>query len=67
MLATSVHGSQSMADRVLGMCSAQTCPAAFALAAGQLCSNNPVGCGQNQQSQTSEHKLAAALAVALGE
>jgi hypothetical protein len=55
MLATSVHGSQSMADRVLGMCSAQTSPVPLCRGcAGQLCSNNPVGCGQNSVAVTNK-------------
>jgi hypothetical protein len=41
--------SQSMADRVLGMCSVpKPVLQPYMLGcAGQLCSNNPVGCGQN--------------------
>jgi hypothetical protein len=59
MLATS-DGSQSMADRVLGMCSVPKPPVPCAGCAGQLCSNNPVGCGQNSvESQTSEQPGAA--------
>jgi hypothetical protein len=54
MLATSVHGSQSGRQSVRYVQRAQTSPVPVQGCAGQLCSNNPVGCGQNSVAVTNK-------------
>jgi hypothetical protein len=66
MLATSVHGSQSMADRVLGMCSVPKPLCTVQGCAGQLCSNNLWAVVKTGSSHKQVSTAAAACCSCLG-